>query len=101
MAINLMGEMLDQVVSLVFQAIITWALIKILPNMYSSLKKKQSMFKRIKSGSQSGSDAPTGNRPPGLTKTTVSTGPPGLTLPEGSSPPSPVLCPLQPDDMYS
>merc|ERR1719158_2751838 len=93
MTMNLIGEMLDQVVSLVFQAVITWALIKILPNLYSSFqKKKKSMFK---ARSQNSSDAVTGKCPAVLTKAPVSTGPPGLSLPEGLRPPSPVPCPLQ------
>jgi pentatricopeptide repeat protein len=95
---NLLGELLDQVVSLVFQAVITWALIKILPNLYSSFqKKKQSMFKPQ---SQSGSDAPVA-APAGLSKATALAGPPGLTLPEpGSRTQSPTLCSVQPDETH-
>merc|ERR1719281_636718 len=56
----------------------------------------------FKSRSQNGSDSQTGRCPAGLTKATVPTAPPGLSLPPsregGSRPPSPVPYTLQPDE---
>jgi pentatricopeptide repeat protein len=90
LSMSLLGEMLDQVVSLVFQAVITWALVKILPNFFTSFQKKtQSMFKI---GSRSGNDA-SATVPAGLTKATAFTGPPGL-MPETGS----ICRPVQPDE---
>merc|ERR1719310_548180 len=88
---TMMWGVLDQVVSLVFQAIITWALAKVLPNFYNSLKK-QSMFKSFTSSN----NTPMGNCPAGLTKAKVPAPPPGLSLPE--NPGSPSIYQPQPDE---
>merc|ERR1719214_377821 len=80
---SIMWGVLDQVVSLVLQAIITWALVKILPNLYASFtQKKQSKPK---------SPALLVKCPPGLHKAKVTAPPPGLSLPEENSG-SPMLC---------